>query len=71
LLASAYEITLAKSIVLAFFLTMVLGLAESVSIQSMTVTVQALHASQPKFAWYVRAFRREAWTSSSPACRHT
>src|ERR1019366_10528579 len=37
LLASAFEVTLAKSIVLAFFLTMVLGLGESVGIQSMTV----------------------------------
>ena len=61
-LASAYEVTLAKSILLAFFLTLVLGLAESVSIQSMTVTIQALHAVQPTFAWYFRAIRREAGT---------
>jgi magnesium transporter len=46
--------------VLAFFLTMVLGLAESVSIQSMTVTIQALRATPPNFRWYGRAFRREA-----------
>ena len=64
LLASAYEVTLAKSMVLAFFLTMVLGLAESVSIQSMTVTIQALRATQPTFGWYVRAFRREAGTAA-------
>ena len=64
MLASAYEVTLAKSIVLAFFLTMVLGLAESVSIQSMTVTIQALRATQPTFGWYVRAFRREAGTAA-------
>ena len=64
LLASAYEVTLAKSIVLAFFLTMVLGLAESVSIQSMTVTIQALRATQPTFGWYIRAFRREAGTAA-------
>ena len=63
-LASAYEVTLAKSIVLAFFLTMVLGLAESVGIQSMTVTIQALRATQPTFGWYVRAFRREAGTAA-------
>ncbi len=63
LLASAYEITLAKSIVLSFFLTMVLGLAESVSIQSMTVTIQALRATQPTLGWYVRTFRREAGTA--------
>ena len=69
LLASAYEVTLAKSIVLAFFLTMVLGLAESVSIQSMTVTIQALRATPPTFGWYVRAFRREAGTAARLAAR--
>lgn len=63
LLASAFELTLAKSLVLAFFLTLVLGLAESVSIQSMTVTIQALRAMQPTFRWYLRAFRREAGTA--------
>ena len=64
LLASAFEVTLAKSIVLAFFLTMVLGLAESVGIQSMTVTIQALRGTPPTFRWYVRAFRREAGTAA-------
>lgn len=63
LLASAYEVTIAKSIVLAFFLTMVLGLAESVSIQSMTFTIQALHQVEPTWKWYRRAFRREAGTA--------
>lgn len=63
LLASGYEFTLAKSLVLAFFLTLVLGLGESVSIQSMTVTIQALRSMPPTFRWYVRAFRREAFTA--------
>ena len=63
LLASAYEVTLAKSIVLAFFLTLVLGLAESVSIQSMTVTIQALRAMSPTLRWYSKAVRREAGTA--------
>jgi magnesium transporter len=63
LLASGFEVTLAKSLVLAFFLTLVLGLGESVSIQSMTVTIQALRSMQPTFGWYVRAFRREACTA--------
>jgi magnesium transporter len=62
-LASAYEVTLAKSIVLAFFLTLVLGLAESVSIQSMTLTIQALHSIHPTWGWYWNAFRREAGTA--------
>jgi magnesium transporter len=63
LLASVFAVTLAKSIVLAFFLALVLGLGESVSIQSMTVTIQALRAARPSFSWYVRAFRREAGTA--------
>src|SRR5438034_9271732 len=63
-LASAYELTLAKSLVLAFFLTMVLGLGESVSIQTMTVTIQALHATKLGFGWYGHAFRREAGTAA-------
>ena len=62
-LASAYEVTLARSIVLAFFLTLVLGLAESVSVQSMTLTIQALRATRPTFRWYLLAFRREAGTA--------
>ena len=63
LLAGAFELTLARSLVLAFFLTLVLGLGESVSIQSMTVTIQALRAMRPTLRWYVRAFRREAGTA--------
>ena len=63
LLAGRFELTLAKSLVLTFFLTMVLGLGESVSIQSMTVAIQSLRATRPTLRWYVRAFRREAATA--------
>ncbi|HEX9592402.1 MAG TPA: magnesium transporter [bacterium] len=63
LLASAFEVTLAKSIVLAFFLALVLGLGESVSIQSMTVTIQVLRATRPTLGWYLRALRREGGTA--------
>lgn len=63
MLASTFEATLAKSIVLAFFLTLVLGLGESVSIQSMTVTIQALRSTRPTLRWYLRAFRREMGTA--------
>lgn len=62
-LASAYEVTLAQSLVLAFFLTLVLGLGESVSIQSMTVTIQALRAGRPNLRWYFRQLWREGATS--------
>jgi magnesium transporter len=63
LLASAYEMTLAKSLVLAFFLTLALGLGESVSIQAMTITIQALRSAQPTVRWYLRTLRREVATA--------
>lgn len=63
LLARCYELTLAKSLVLAFFLTMILGLAESISIQSMTVTIQALRTNEPTWRWYLRMLRRESTTA--------
>jgi magnesium transporter len=63
LLTSTFEATLARSLVLAFLLTMVLGLSESVSIQSMTVTIQALRNVRPTWSWYGRALGREAITA--------
>lgn len=63
LLASAYASTLAKTLVVAFFLTLVLGLAESVSIQSMTVAIQALRAKRPTLRWYLEALKRELGTA--------
>lgn len=62
-LVGAFEMTLAKSIVLAFFLALVLGLGESVSIQSMTLTIQALRFTKPEFRWYAAAFLREGKTA--------
>ncbi len=62
-LASVYELTIAKTLVLAFFLTLVLALGESVSIQSMALTVQALRAFRPDLRWFARAFRHEAATA--------
>ena len=63
LLAGFYEVTLAQSLMLAFFLTLVLGLGESVSIQSMTLTIQALRHSRQTFRWYARTFLRETGTA--------
>ena len=62
-LTSAFAVTLAKSLVLAFFLTMVLGLAESVSIQSLSVAIQGLRSVKPNLRWYAKALRREALTA--------
>jgi magnesium transporter len=63
LMIGAFETTLAKSLVLAFFMALVLGLGESVGIQSMTLTIQALRFSKPEFRWYLAAFRREGKTA--------
>ncbi|MEO7725206.1 MAG: magnesium transporter [Chthoniobacterales bacterium] len=63
LLASVFALTLAQSLVIAFFLTLVLGLGESVSIQSMAVTIQALRSSRPTLRWYLGTLRREVQTA--------
>ena len=63
LLAGFYEATLAARLILAFFLTLVLGLSESVSAQSVTVTVEALHGRTAGGAWFRRAVRKELATA--------
>jgi magnesium transporter len=63
ILAGAFEVTLARSLVIAFFLTMVLGLNESVTAQSMSVTIQALRSATVTWQWFVTAFRREMATA--------
>ncbi|MDD3094911.1 MAG: magnesium transporter [Candidatus Neomarinimicrobiota bacterium] len=62
-LTSVYNATLEQSLILAFFLTLVLGLGESVSMQSMTVTIQALRSTQPTLKWYLRSFWHETGTA--------
>src|SRR5438309_9372374 len=64
LLAGAFEATLARSLVIAFFLTMVLGLNESVSAQSMSVTIQTLRSASVTWRWFVGALRRELTTAA-------
>jgi magnesium transporter len=63
LLAGAFEATLAGSLIIAFFLTMVLGLNESVSMQSMTLTIQALRVQRPTRGWFLENLRRESATA--------
>jgi magnesium transporter len=62
-LAGLFETTLARSLVIAFFLTMVLGLNESVSTQSMSVTIQALRSAGVTWRWFAGALRREFATA--------
>ncbi len=59
-LTGIYEVTLAQTIVLAFFMTLVLALGESVSIQSMTVALQNLHFGTPSIRDYFDWLKREA-----------
>lgn len=59
ILVGVFEATLAQSLILAFFLTLVLGLGESVAMQSMTLTIQMLRAAQPTWRWYGRAIAKE------------
>jgi magnesium transporter len=63
ILAGAFEVTLARSLVIAFFLTMVLGLNESVSAQSMSVTIQTLRSTTVTRQWFLTALRRELATA--------
>src|SRR2546421_8127285 len=63
-LAGAFEATLARSLVVAFFLTMVLGLNESVSAQSMSVTIQMLRSAPVTWSWFGTALRRELTTAA-------
>jgi magnesium transporter len=63
ILAQFFEATLARSLVLAFFLTMVLALNESVSMQSMSVTIHALRSVSVTSRWLAGAFRREVPTA--------
>src|SRR5262249_35168703 len=62
-LAVFFAATLSHTLVIAFFLTMVLGLNESVSTQSMSVTIQALRSVGVTWRWFTSAFRREFFTA--------
>jgi magnesium transporter len=68
LLAGLFEKTLARALILSFFLALVLALAESVSIQSMTLTLQALRAMKPTWKWFWTNARHEGLTSVLIGC---
>ncbi len=63
LLSSFFGATLQQSIVLAFFLTLVLGLGESVAAQSMTLAVQLLRTNKPTLGWFAKRAARELVTA--------
>lgn len=58
-LASLFEPLLEAVIILALFIPVVLALAESVSIQSVSLTVQSLHGARVDWRFLVSALRSE------------
>lgn len=63
LLTGAFQSTLTESILLVFFFTLVLGLGESISIQSMTVAIQTLRTTKPTLNWFIKNFIKEIKTA--------
>ncbi len=64
LLTGAFQSTLTESLLLVFFFTLVLGLGESISIQSMTVAIQTLKTTKPTLNWFIKNFIKEIKTAS-------
>jgi len=62
LLAGLFEAELAKVVTLALFIPVVLALAESVAIQSVSLSLQMLHGRQPTLGGILRALRAESLT---------
>lgn len=59
LLVSFYEATLERSIALAFFLTLALGLGESVGVQTMTAAIHSLRHGRFNWTWFHTEFRKQ------------
>ncbi len=62
-LAKAHEQTLSRTIAVAFFLTLVLALGESVAVQSMAFVLETLRLKQAGVRWYLGACKREMFTA--------
>ena len=60
LLSSIYETTLSENILLAFFLTLVLGLGESATVQALTLTIYSLKHERISAGWFLKEFRKQA-----------
>ncbi len=61
-LSGLYQAELEKAVALALFVPVVLALAESVAIQSVSIALQRLHGRQPTLAAIVGALRHESLT---------
>jgi len=63
-LAEMFSAELKRVVALALFIPVVLALAESVSIQSVSLTLQTLRGQRPTLADLAAKLRRELWTGS-------
>lgn len=63
IIAGRFEATLREAVILAFFLTLVLGLAEAVTVQSLSLAVPALRRRPPTWRSYLQALRHEGSTA--------
>jgi magnesium transporter len=61
-LSGLYQAELEKAVALALFVPVVLALAESVAIQSVSIALQRLHGRTPTLAAIVAALRHESLT---------
>jgi magnesium transporter len=62
LLCGVYEHDLARAVALSFFIPVVLNLAESVSSQSVSLTLEVLHGERPTWGSMLRKLRGELAT---------
>jgi magnesium transporter len=62
-IARAHEKTLQHTLVVAFFLTLVLALGESVAVQSLALVLEAFRLRKVTLGWFLTTCRREALTA--------
>jgi magnesium transporter len=62
-LARAHEKALQHTLVIAFFLTLVLALGESVAVQSLALVLEAFRVRKVTLGWFLSACRREMLTA--------
>lgn len=63
-LSGVFAVELQKAVSLALFIPVVLALAESVAIQSVSLAIQTLHKRQPTLAAILRVLRTETLTGA-------
>ena len=69
MLAGVFQKTLVESVVLSFFLVVVLGLGESVCVQALSLSIESLHESRPKMKlFFVNLWREMAVSFCMGVC---